>query len=287
MKFSRMRLATALFAAALVLAPGVAQAAPKPATTTAPADATAAISASLEQGLKAFNKGDFEGYLHDFFPRLSYNGIVVDRARLVEINEDLKKSFPDLVMRYRRVRVNPLGADQATATTVAEFTGKTANYEGSGLPATYREEGQVTALYRKAGAKWATHQLQVSWNDSYIDIGRDFGMMGFSNLPTLASTEQPYRLRLHVGRDDRPGVAVQYAYLIAPMEQLIEKQDAEKVFGTMRFAPLPESGLDRALEAPAKAGTYAHILVVNKVVGFGDNQMILGQKVYTRLLRVE
>lgn len=277
-----------LLAAVLV---GASFAAPAAVAAPTPQPASSAIESALKQtldtSLEAFNRGDFEGYLHDFFPRVSYNGLQVERKRLVEINRDLKKAFPDLQMRYQRMRITPMGDRQAAATTVAEFVGKTPNYEGSGLPATYREAGQVTALYRQVDGRWATHQLQVAWNDSYIDIGHPFSLMGFSALPSLVGAGQPYRVRLFAGNDSRPNVGVQYAYTVAPLSDVLEKEGAERIFGALNFQPLPEGGLKGELVAPADSGTYAHVLVVNKVWDRGNEPIILGQKVYTRLVRVE
>lgn len=245
------------------------------------------LKASLDQGLAAFNAGDFEGYLHDFAPRLNYNGLDVDRARLVDINKDLRDSFKNLSMRYERVRVNPMAGDEATATTVAEFTGSTSNYDNSGLAATYRETGQVTALYKKQGDKWVTGQLDVAWNDSFIDIGQPFGVMGFSTLPPLGGASQPFKFRLYVGEDERPGFGVAYAYATAPLKAVIEKEGAEEIFKQLQFKPVPTDGINVELRAPQQPGTYAHVLVINKFWKAGSNESIVGQKIYTRLMRVE
>lgn len=252
-----------------------------------PATPESALKANLDQSLTAFNAGDFEGYLHDFGPKLVYNGLTVDRARLVEINKELRDSFPNLKMRYVNTRIRPMSDDEATATTVAEFTGSTSNYDNSGLSASYRETGQVTSLYRRAGEKWLTHQLEVAWNDSFIDIGQVFGAMGFSTLPTLVGAHQPYRFRLYVGEDERPGFGVAYAYTVAPLRAVIEKNGAEEVFKKLLFKAVPKAGVSSELHAPEQPGTYAHVLVVNKFWRSGANESIIGQKIYTRLVRVE
>lgn len=262
-----------------------------PALAAAPTGAVgsidSAIRQSLEISLSAFNAGDFEGYLHDFAPRITYNALPVDRPRLVDINKELRESFPNLKMKYDRIRVSPMGDNEASATTITEFTGSTNNYDNSGLSATYRESGQVTALYQHEGANWITHQLDVAWNDSFIDIGQVFGSMGFNTLPTLTGTGQPYRLRLYVGDDERQGFGVAYAYAIAPLKSVIDKAGAEQVFKQLEFKAVPRTGLDQELIAPKAAGTYAHVLVVNKYWHAGNNESIVGQKIYTRLVRIE
>jgi hypothetical protein len=251
------------------------------------ASSEAAIKASLDESLKAFNVGNFEGFLHDYAPSITYNGMTVDRSRLVEINKELRDSFPNLSMRYDLMRVNALDANQATATTVSEFSGETANYDNSGLAASYHESGQIMAMYQHEGDTWTTHQLDVAWNDAYIDIGQVFGLIGFTQLPTINGANQPYRLRLYVGEDERPGVGVAYAYAIAPLKSVIEKAGAESLFGHLDFKPVPAAGIDRELTAPKEPGTYAHLLVVNKFWRAGANESIVGQKIYTRLVKVE
>ncbi|MDB5098791.1 MAG: hypothetical protein JWM80_3212 [Cyanobacteria bacterium RYN_339] len=245
------------------------------------------LKASLDQSLAAFNTGDFEGYLHDFAPQLDYNGLRVDRARLVDINKELRDSFKNLSMKYERIRVNTISPDEAAATTVTEFSGSTTNYDNSGLAATYRETGQVTALYKRAGERWTTGLLDVAWNDSYIDIGQNFGAIGFSTLPTLGGTKQPYRFRLFVGEDERPGFGVAYAYTTAPLKNVIEKAGAEEVFKQLQFKPVPTEGVEAEFHGPDTPGTYAHVLVINKYWKAGNNESIVGQKIYTRLMRVE
>lgn len=247
----------------------------------------AALRGNLDKSLQAFNRGDFPGYLHDFGPRIGYNGLQVDRARLVEINADLKQSFPNLKMAYKATSINPMGDAEASVTTVAEFTGSTKSYDGSGLAATYRETGEVTAFYKRDGASWRTDTLQVNWNDSFIDMGRAFAVMGFTTLPTLLGTTQPYKARLFVGEDTVPGVGVSYAYATVPLATVIAKTGAEEVFRALKFQPFPEGGLDAEFRGPAKDGTYVHVLVVNKFWRGGGQESLLGQKIYTRLVRVE
>lgn len=246
-----------------------------------------AIRANLDKSLEAFNKGDFPGYLHDFAQRIHYNGITVDRSRLVEINQELKQSFPNLKMSYKTIRISPMGAREATASTSAEFTGSTKSYDGSSLPATYREAGEITAFYKGQGNDWKTDQLQISWNDSFIDIGESFGAIGFTTLPALVGTEQPYRMRLFTGEDGRMSVAVNYAYAIVPLNTVMAKEGAEEVFRALKFQEMPDGGLDMEKHAPKQAGTYAHVLVVNKFSRLGQNERLHGQKIYTRLVRVE
>lgn len=246
-----------------------------------------ALRGNLDQSLTAFNRGDFPGYLHDFGPRLTYNGITVDRARLVEINQELKQSFPNLKMAYKSTRIAPMGDSEASVTTVAEFTGSTNSYDGSGLAATYRESGEVTAFYKRGGDGWRTDTLNVAWNDSFIDIGRAFGVMGFTTLPVLLGVGQPYRMRLYVGEDTVPGVGISYAYAAVPLATVMAKSGAEEVFRALKFSAFPEKGIDEELRAPAKDGTYAHVLVVNKFWRGGGQESLLGQKIYTRLVRVE
>lgn len=274
-----MALALAAVPAGAALAQGAPEAAPGP--------VEAALRGHLDKSLAAFNRGDFPGYLHDFGMRLAYNGITVDRARLVEINQELKQSFPNLKMAYRSTRIAPMGDAEASVTTVAEFTGSTNSYDGSGLGATYREAGEVTAFYKRNGEGWRTDALQVSWNDSFIDIGRAFGVMGFTTLPTLLGTDQPYRVRIYVGEDTVPGVGVSYAYASVPLATVIAKTGAEEVFRALKFTSFPEGGVDTELRSPATAGTYAHVLVVNKFWRGGGQESLLGQKIYTRLVRVE
>lgn len=284
----RRTILAAAMAIALAGAPAgaaLAQGAPAPAASPSPVEA--ALRANLDKSLTAFNRGDFPGYLHDFGQRLAYNGITVDRGRLVEINQELKQSFPNLKMAYKSTRIAPMGDAEASVTTVAEFTGSTNSYDGSGLGATYRETGEVTAFYRRGGDGWRTDSLNVAWNDSFIDIGRAFGVMGFTTLPVLVGVGQPYRIRLYVGEDTVSGVGVSYAYAAVPLATVIAKSGAEEVFRALKFSPFPAQGLDQELRAPAKDGTYAHVLVVNKFWRGGGQESLLGQKIYTRLVRVE
>lgn len=281
---ARRPLAAFTTAALLVLTPAVAAA-------QSPSPAEAAVAASLDASLRAFNAGDFAGFLRDFASRVRYNEFTVPRARLVEINRDLKGTFPDLKMRYDSRRVTAPAPGEVVATTVSTFTGSTPDYEGSGLAARYRESGQVTARYRPVGAgQWRTDTLQVAWNDAFIDIGPAFAMLGFEALPALQPAGRPYRLRLQVGSaDSRPGAGVAYAYMLAPLADLLSKADAEKAYERLQFKPLPPAGLDSRMPTPTPAGTYAHVLVVNKFVSVGPGQPVvpLGQKIYTRVLRVE
>jgi hypothetical protein len=283
----RLRPLLALMAALAIGTAGAPAALAQAGAAPAAASTEAALKANLEKSLQAFNRGDFQGYLHDFAAKLGYNGVTVDRARLVEINQELKQSFPNLKMSYKSTRINPMGETEANVTTVAEFTGSTKSYDGSGLAATYREAGEVTASYERTGEGWRTDSLQVAWNDSFIDIGRAFGVMGFTTLPVLLGADQPFRMRLFVGEDSVPGVGVSYAYAAVPLETLIAKTGAEEVFRALKFVELPAKGLDTELRAPAKAGTYAHVLVVNKFWRGAGQESLLGQKIYTRLVRVE
>ncbi|MEB3328689.1 MAG: hypothetical protein VKQ33_05605 [Candidatus Sericytochromatia bacterium] len=247
----------------------------------------AALRESLEQGLGAFNRGDFEGYLHDMEATVTYNGIAVPRDRLREINGDLKQSFGNLKMRYKSVTINRLGELDANVTTVAEFTGSTANYDATGLPATYVEVGEVTSRYRRTSQGWRSGVLQVAWNDSFIDIGRPFSMLGFTSLPALLGATQPYRFRLHVADDALEGTRVEYAYTVVPLATVISKDGAEEVYKSLRFLPLPRAGVDLQVKAPSQPGTYTHVLVVPKLWRRADQETLLGHKIYTRLVQVE
>lgn len=249
--------------------------------------AEASLRATLERGLTAFNRGDFKGYLADFAPKVSYNELTVDKARLIDVNQDLKQAFPNLKMRFNKVRVRSESPDEAWATTLAEFTGETRNYDGSGFPATYRESGQVSAFYKRQGGEWITDQVQVAWNDSYIEIGQSFGSLGFTALPTLTGVTQPFRLRLWVGHDYMSHEQVTYAYTLAPLAAVLDKSSADAVFSKMTFAPVSTRGLDKEMRAPEKAGTYVHVLVMNKVQRTRAGEVPIGQKIYTRLVRVE
>jgi hypothetical protein len=254
---------------------------------SAPNPAEASLRATLERGLAAFNQGDFKGYLADFAPKVAYNELTIDRSRLVDINQDLKQVFPNLQMRYQKIRLRAELADEAWATTVAEFTGDTRDYEGSGYPATYREQGQVSALYKRRGGEWITDQIQVAWNDSTIDIGQPFGALGYTTLPTLTGTGQPYRFRLHVGHNYMAQEAVTYAYTVAPMSAVIDKAGSEAVFSALKYAAVPPKGVDVEMRAPQKGGTYVHLLVLTKLQRTQYGEQMTGQKVYTRLVRVE
>jgi hypothetical protein len=247
----------------------------------------AALRQNLERSLSAFNRGDFEGYLHDVEATVTYNGIEVPRGRLREINSDLKQSFGNLKMRYKSVAINEMGDLDANVTTVSEFTGSTSNYDATGLPATYVEVGEVTSLYRKTPHGWRSGLLQVAWNDSFIDIGRPFSMLGFSSLPTLLGASQPYRFRLHVADDALEGSRVEYAYAVVPLATVISKNGAEEVYKSLRFTPVPRTGVAQDLRAPAKPGTYTHVLVVPKLWSRAAQETLLGHKIYTRLVQVE
>jgi hypothetical protein len=225
--------------------------------------------------------------LHDFAQRIHYNGITVDRVRLIEINQELKQSFADLKMVYQSVRITPTGPSEAIATTATEFTGKTKSYDGSSLAATYRETGEITAFYKKQGNVWKTDTLQIAWNDSFIDIGETFGAIGFTTLPALVGADQPYRLRMFTGEDGRTSVAVNYAYAVVPLSTVMAKEGAEEVFRALKFTEMPEGGLDLEKRSPKAPGTYAHVMVINKFSHFGQQERLHGQKIYTRLVRVE
>jgi hypothetical protein len=185
------------------------------------------------------------------------------------------------------VRVQSDSPDEAWATTVSDFTGSTSNYDGSGFPATYHEMGQLTSLYKRAGNAWTTDQVQVAWNDSYIDIGENFGSLGFTALPTLAGAGQPYRFRLWVGHEYMAPTAETYAYAVVPLSTVLDKAGSEKIFGSLKFAAVPHQGLDLEMRAPEKAGTYVHLLVINRTGRTRYGESPIGQKVYTRVVRVE
>lgn len=241
----------------------------------------------LESSLAAFNQGDFEGYLHDIAPRVTYNGVEVERARLMEINHELRRSFPNLTMRYRSIAVTEMSETEANVTTVAEFSGNTTDYDGSGLPGTYSETGQVTAMYRKGAEGWRAKTLQVAWNDSFIDVGQDFGLIGFTSLPVLAGVKQAYWLRLFVGDDRLRGAFTEYAYALVPLATVLSKNGAEEVFRSLRFAPVPKQGVMARRTMPSRPGTYAHVLVVPRVLRQGGQEVVHANKIYTRLMQVE
>jgi hypothetical protein len=218
---------------------------------------------------------------------VSYNGIEVPRARLHEINSDLKQSFGNLKMRYRSVAINEMGDLDANVTTVAEFRGSTSNYDATGLPATYVEVGEVTSLYRRTPQGWRSGVMQVAWNDSFIDIGRPFSMLGFTSLPALLGASQAYRFRLHVADDSLEGARVEYAYAVVPLATVISKNGAEEVYKSLRFTPVGREGVDLEVRAPAKPGTYTHVLVLPKLWTRDEQETLLGHKIYTRLVQVE
>lgn len=250
-------------------------------------EAETTLRQHLDRSLTAFNRGDFEGYLHDIAPRVMYNGVEVERARLLEINHELRRSFPNLTMRYRSIAVTEMSETEANVTTVAEFSGSTTDYDGSGLPGTYAEKGQVTAMYRKGAEGWRAKVLQVAWNDSFIDVGQDFGLMGFTSLPVLAGVRQPHWLRLFVGDDRLRGVSTEYAYALVPLATVLSKNGAEDVFRSLRFAPVPQTGVATRRVLPSRPGTYAHVLVVPRVMRVGGEQVVHANKIYTRLMQVE
>ena len=263
-------LVTLLAAATLAVAPASVQAQGAP-RAEGPNAAEQSLRATLERGLSAFNKGDFQAYLADFAPTVSYNELRVPKRRLIEVNQDLKEGFPNLKMRFNKIRVRSESPNEAWATTLAEFTGSTRNYDGSGFPATYRESGQVSAFYKRQNGEWITDQVQVGW----------------TALPTLTGVAQPYRLRLWVGQDYMSHERVTYAYTLAPLAAVIDKAGADAIFGKLQFQPLTAKGLDVEMRAPEKAGTYVHVLVMNKTERTRSGERPIGQKVYTRLVRVE
>lgn len=256
-------------------------------TEAAPTPAMASLRAQLERDLDAFNRGDFKGYLSDFAPKVTYNELTVTREAMIELNTELKQTFPNLKMRYDRVRIQSDTPNEAWATTVADFSGQTKNYDGSGYPATYHESGQITALYKQVNGQWLTDQVQVAWNDSYIDIGEPFGTLGFSSLPTLAGVGQPYPLRLWVGHEFMTNASDSYAYAMVPLATVLDKKGSEQIFSTLKFAPVPAKGLNLEMRAPDKPGTYVHLLVLNKSQRTRYGEAPIGQKVYTRVVRVE
>lgn len=256
-------------------------------TETAPTPAMASLRAQLDRDLEAFNRGDFKAYLSDFAPKVTYNELTVTRDAMIELNTELKQTFPNLKMRYDRVRIQSDTPNEAWATTVADFSGQTKNYDGSGYPATYHESGQITALYKQVNGQWTTDQVQVAWNDSYIDIGEPFGTLGFSALPTLAGVGQPYQFRLWVGHEYMTTSSESYAYTMVPLATVLDKKGSEQIFNTLKFAPVPFKGLNLEMRAPDKPGTYVHLLVLNKSQRTRYGEAPIGQKVYTRVVRVE
>jgi hypothetical protein len=242
---------------------------------------------SLDQSLAAFNQGDFKAYLSDLGARVSYNELLVDRSVLQDINQELKTAFPDLKMSYDSVQIRPLGPDEANATTVATFKGKTADYGDTGLAATYEETGEVSSIYNRLGGKWLTHQLDARWDDSAIRIGESFSLLGFSSLPSLMGAKENYRFRLYIGDDERDNVTVSEAYALVPLASVIDKAQSQAVMDGLKFQPLNTKGLDVEMSAPAKPGTYVHLLVINKTIKEGTHEVPLGEQIYNRLVRVE
>jgi hypothetical protein len=271
----------------LAIATLLAAPAPARADVDQPNEAERSLRAQLDRDLDAFNRGDFKGYLADFAPKVSYNELTVTRDQMIELNHELKQTFPNLRMRYDRVRLQADTPDEAWATTVADFSGQTRNYDGSGFPATYHESGQITALYKRVNGQWSTDQLQVAWDDSYIDIGEPFGVLGFSALPTLAGAGQPYQFRLWVGQEYMTNTQQSYAYTMVPLATVLDKKGSEQIFGSLKFAPVPQTGLNLEMHAPEQPGTYVHLLVLNKIQRTRYGEAPIGQKVYTRVVRVE
>lgn len=258
----------------------------EPDTAASVTPAKAGLREQLLAGVKAFNRGDFQAYLRDLAPNVGYNNLRVSRERLFELNRDLKRSFPNLRMRMPQLSLEVLDEREVAANLVAEFKGEVKNYEGSGLGATYLERAQTTAIYRKNGTHWQTDELQVDWNESFIEVGAPFGLMGFGNLPVELAVAEPYRARLWADTVSKSGVTVSYAYALVPLSAVMEAAGAEAAFAGLEFRTMPETGVDLALTGPGEVGSFAHLLVVNKTWNAGGQVVPLGQKIYTRLVRV-
>lgn len=255
-----------------------------PLSPEAVASAEPLLKQQLEAGMVAFNRGDMATYLADLAPRVRYNGLTVDRARLIEMNVELKQDFPDVSGAYENIRVRGGDAGDLIAFTKAEYRGKTADYQQSGMPATYEETAQLAARYRPQGEGYVAERLTLTFNDATVRVGEAFGVIGPSDLPALAATEQPYTLRLVAGHDQR-GARVGYAYGLLPLEALVEKGKGEEALARLERALVPAEGLTLQGRMPKTPGTYAHYLVLTKLVPGAEN--ILGQLVFSRLVRVE
>lgn len=284
-----MRFPLALALAAGFALPGCAlfarqPAEPEPLPPEVVASAAPALTAQLEAGMAAFNRGDMAGYVADLAPKVSYNGLTVDRARLLELNKDLKQDFPDVAGRYESIHVRAGDAGDLVAHSKAVYHGSTQDYYGSGLPATYDETAQLAARYRPAKAGYVSGRMTLVFNDAVVKAGEPFGYIGPSELPVFASARQPYALRLVTGHDQR-GARVAFAYGLLPLEAMVVKGKGEEAVGKLRDMPVPSEGLSLPLRMPETAGTYVHFLRLTKLVPGAET--ILGQVVYTRLVRVE
>ena len=139
----------------------------------------------------------------------------------------------------------------------------------------------------KPNCRWLAKTLQVAWNDSFIDVGQDYGLIGFTSLPVLANVKQAYWLRLFVGDDSFRGAYTDYAYALVPLETVLAKNGAEEVYRTLRFAPVPKQGVVARRSSPSRPGTYAHVLVAPKILRQGGMEVMQANKIYTRLVQVE
>lgn len=245
------------------------------------------LAARLEAGLAAFDRGDFATYVADLAPRLRYDGVELSRDNFIEVNQELKQSFPNLKARLEALTVKGVGSSEALATVKVAFEGSATSYEGSGLRATYREEGQIATRYRQRGQGWVGEEMRVGWNDSFIDVGEGFGVLGFTTLPTLVGAGQPYRFRLFAGRAPERGIEVRYAYAMVPLARVLAKDGAESVAKELRYQLMPNEGVDQRVRAPQAVGPYVHLLVANQMLVVGAESALVGQKVYTRFVRVE
>lgn len=245
------------------------------------------LAQRLQGGLAAFNRGDFQAYVSDLAPRVRYDGVEVGRDSFVEVNQELRQSFPTLSAKLEALSVKPGGSGEAYATAKVAFDGAATNYEGSGLRATYREVGQITTRYRQSGGQWVGEAMQVGWNDSFIDVGEGFGVLGFTTLPTMVGAGQPYRFRLFAGRAPERGIDVRFAYAVVPLARVLAKDGAAAVAKELRYVGMPANGIDEMRRAPAEKGPHVHLLVANQVLVLGAESALVGQKVYTRFVRVE
>ncbi|MNT69794.1 hypothetical protein D3C72_2081360 [compost metagenome] len=68
---------------------------------------------------------------------------------------------------------------------------------------------------------------------------------------------------------------------------MIDKASADAIFSRLQFQPVAPQGLNVEMRAPERPGTYVHVLVMNKTARTRAGERPIGQKVYTRLVRIE
>jgi hypothetical protein len=243
----------------------------------------------LSQELASYNKGNFKQSYKLFTEKFRYNGMMTARDTLIQINQETKDSFKNMVMRFKsEPRVTPIDGGKKALVSVEElFTGTTKDYNGTGLSATYREEGLLNRLFVLHKNGWECPEAQLEWNDSSIDVGENFGMMGFSSLSPQMIASQPYNFRLWVSDQDDFMVKTEYTYAVLPMQVMLDTSLSNKAFAELKFTEIASKGVSTTLTAPEKPGFYVHLLIANRYRLGGQGGDLLGQKIYTRLFRVE